>query len=99
MTRTILALPLLLSAVAFSAPAAAAPDARCTDLPQAIRAALPTAEPKAAQMAQRRLTNGEQLCRANGERAAAKEFRAAAKHLGLDLEAKGGSNMAAAGSN
>jgi hypothetical protein len=73
------------------APAAAA-DARCAEMPQQIRSALAGAEPKAAQNAARRLRTGEALCRANNQRAAAKEFQVALKLLGAS-----GAGTAAAG--
>jgi hypothetical protein len=63
-----------------AAPAAA--DARCEALPQQVRSALAGAEPSAARNAVRRLRTGEALCRANNQRAAAKEFQVALKLLG-----------------
>lgn len=66
-----------------SAPAAAA-DPRCDALPQQIRGALAGAEPSVAKNAARRLRTGEALCRANNERAAAKEFQVALKLLGAN---------------
>ena len=65
-----------------AAPASAAPDARCEALPQQVRSALPSAEKSVAQNAVRRLRTGEALCRANNQRAAAKEFQVALKLLG-----------------
>ena len=69
-------------AVAFTAAPASAADPRCDSMPQQIRSALAGAEPKAAQTAARRLRTGEALCRANNQRAAAKEFQVALKLLG-----------------
>lgn len=66
-----------------AAPASAA-DTRCDALPQQIRGALPGAEPGVAQSAARRLRTGEALCRANNQRAAAKEFQVALKLLGAN---------------
>ncbi|HEX8239731.1 MAG TPA: hypothetical protein VF574_08350 [Allosphingosinicella sp.] len=66
-----------------SAPVSAA-DARCDALPQQIRGALAGAEPAVAQNAARRLRTGEALCRANNQRAAAKEFQVALKLLGAN---------------
>ena len=71
---------------------AAAADARCETMPQQIRSALPGAEKGKAQSAARRLRTGEALCRANNERAAAKEFQVALKLLGA-----GGSGASLAG--
>ena len=65
------------------APASAA-DARCEAMPQQIRGALAGAEPGVAQNAARRLRTGEALCRANNQRAAAKEFQVALKLLGAN---------------
>jgi|GEM_PF-6536557 len=65
-----------------AAPASAASDARCEAMPQQIRSALPAAEKSVAQNAARRLRTGEALCRANNQRAAAKEFQVALKLLG-----------------
>lgn len=65
-----------------AAPASAAPDARCEAMPQQIRSALPGADKSVAQNAARRLRTGEALCRANNQRAAAKEFQVALKLLG-----------------
>lgn len=72
----------LAGTIAFGAvPASAAPDPRCAAMPQQIRGALPGAEPSVAKTALRRLKTGEALCRANNERAAAREFRVALKLL------------------
>ena len=65
-------------------PAAAADDARCETMPQQIRSALPGADKGKAQSAARRLRTGEALCRANNQRAAAKEFQVALKLLGAN---------------
>jgi len=65
-----------------AAPASAAPDARCEAMPQQIRSALPGADKSVAANATRRLRTGEALCRANNQRAAAKEFQVALKLLG-----------------
>ena len=67
-----------------AAPAAAAGDPRCEAMPRQIRTALATAEPEVAKNAARRLKTGELLCRANNERAAAKEFQVALKLLGAN---------------
>ena len=48
----------------------------------ARQSALATAEPGVARNAARRLKTGELLCRANNQRAAAKEFQVALKLLG-----------------
>jgi hypothetical protein len=72
----------LTGTIALSAAPAAAADARCEALPQQIRGALAGAEPQVAQNAARRLRTGEALCRANNQRAAAKEFQVALKLLG-----------------
>jgi len=72
----------LTGAAALSAAPAAAADPRCDALPQQIRAALPGAEPEVARGAARRLRTGEALCRANNQRAAAKQFQIALKLLG-----------------
>jgi hypothetical protein len=64
-----------------SAPASAA-DPRCEAMPQQIRGALASAEASVAKNAARRLRTGEALCRANNQRAAAKEFQVALKLLG-----------------
>ena len=74
----------LTGTIALNAVPAAAADARCEAMPQQIRGALATAEPKVAQTAARRLKTGELLCRANNQRAAAKEFQVALKLLGAD---------------
>jgi hypothetical protein len=68
--------------LAFSGAPASAADSRCEAMPNQIRSALAGAEPKAAQNAVRRLRTGEALCRANNQRAAAKEFQVALKLLG-----------------
>lgn len=68
--------------LAFSGTPASAADARCETMPQQVRAALAGAEKSVAQSAARRLRLGEALCRANNERAAAKEFQVALKLLG-----------------
>jgi hypothetical protein len=73
----------LSGAIAFAAAPAAAADTRCDAMPQQIRAALAGAEKGAAQNAARRLRTGEALCRANNQRAAAKEFQVALKLLGV----------------
>ena len=72
----------LTATVALNAAPAAAADPRCDSMPQQIRGALAGAEPKLAQNAARRLRTGEALCRANNQRAAAKEFQVALKLLG-----------------
>lgn len=72
----------LTGAIALQSAPAAAADPRCEAMPQQIRSALATAEPGAAKNAARRLKTGELLCRANNERAAAKEFQVALKLLG-----------------
>jgi hypothetical protein len=66
-----------------NAPAFAA-DSRCDSMPQQIRGALAGAEKGVAQNAARRLRTGEALCRANNQRAAAKEFQVALKLLGAN---------------
>ncbi len=71
-------------ALAFTGTPASAADARGEAMPQQIRSALAGAEPKAAQNAVRRLRTGEALCRANNQRAAAKEFQVALKLLGAN---------------
>jgi len=68
--------------LAFSGAPAAAADSRCEAMPQQIRSALAGADKAAAQNAARRLRTGEALCRANNERAAAREFQVALKLLG-----------------
>ena len=75
-------------ALSTTAPAAAANDA-CAAMPQQIRAALSGADADTAAAAQRRLKLGEQLCRENSRRAAAKEFKTALKLLGSDGTAAG----------
>ncbi len=84
MRNTIVALAglALAGALALSGAPASAADSRCEAMPRQIRSALPNAEPKAAQKAQRRLHTGEALCRANNERGAAREFQVALKLLG-----------------
>ncbi|HEX8381648.1 MAG TPA: hypothetical protein VF619_13995 [Allosphingosinicella sp.] len=73
----------LTGTIALAAAPAAAADTRCEAMPQQIRAALTGAEKSAAQNAARRLRTGEALCRANNQRAAAKEFQVALKLLGV----------------
>ena len=68
--------------LAISGTPAAAADARCDAMPQQIRTALAGADKAVAQNAARRLRTGEALCRANNQRAAAKEFQVALKLLG-----------------
>ena len=68
--------------IAFTAAPAAAADPRCEALPKQVRTALAGAEPSIAARAVRRLRTGEALCRANNQRAAAKEFQVALKLLG-----------------
>ena len=70
--------------VALTAAPAAAADTRCEAMPQQVRSALAGAEPAVAQNAARRLRTGEALCRANNQRAAAKEFQVALKLLGAN---------------
>jgi hypothetical protein len=86
MRRSIIALAGLAFAgtLAFAAAPASAADARCEAMPKQIRGALAGAEPKAAKNAARRLRTGEALCRANNQRAAAKEFQVALKLLGAN---------------
>ena len=72
----------LAGTLAFSGAPASAADSRCEAMPQQIRSALAGAEPRIAQNAARRLRTGEALCRANNQRAAAKEFQVALKLLG-----------------
>ena len=72
----------LTGTIAFGAAPASAADPRCDAMPQQIRSALATAEPGIARNAARRLKTGELLCRANNQRAAAKEFQVALKLLG-----------------
>ena len=74
----------LTGTIALNAAPAAAADPRCEALPQQIRGALAGAEPSVAKNATRRLKTGEALCRANNERAAAKEFQVALKLLGAN---------------
>ena len=81
----------LTGTIALSAAPASAADPRCEAMPQQIRGALASAEPAVAQNAARRLKTGEALCRANNQRAAAKEFQVALKLLG----ASGGSTTLA----
>ena len=75
---------LVAATVAFAGTPAAAADPRCEAMPQQIRGALAGAEPSVAQNAARRLRLGEALCRANNQRAAAKEFQVALKLLGAN---------------
>ncbi|HET9638282.1 MAG TPA: hypothetical protein VFP12_03665 [Allosphingosinicella sp.] len=75
---------LVAATVAFTAAPAAAADVRCEAMPQQVRSALAGAEKGVAQNAARRLRLGEALCRANNQRAAAKEFQAALKLLGAN---------------
>lgn len=82
----------LTGTIAFNAAPAAAADPRCEAMPQQIRGALAGAEPSVAQNAVRRLKTGEALCRANNQRAAAKEFQVALKLLGAN-----GTNTSLAG--
>ena len=77
-----LAALILTGTVALGATPAAAADPRCEAMPQQIRGALAGAEPAVAKNAVRRLHTGEALCRANNQRAAAKEFQVALKLLG-----------------
>ena len=72
----------LAGTLSFNAAPASAADARCDAMPQQIRGALAGAEPSVAKNAARRLRTGEALCRANNQRAAAKEFQVALKLLG-----------------
>lgn len=74
----------LAATIGLNAAPAAAADARCEAMPQQIRGALTGAEPSAAKNAARRLRTGEALCRANNQRAAAKEFQVALKLLGAN---------------
>lgn len=75
---------LVAATVAFAGTPASAADPRCDAMPQQIRGALSGAEPSVAQNAARRLRLGEALCRANNQRAAAKEFQVALKLLGAN---------------
>jgi hypothetical protein len=75
---------LVAGAVAVSGAPASAADSRCEAMPQQIRGALAGAERGVAQNAARRLRTGEALCRANNQRAAAKEFQVALKLLGAN---------------
>lgn len=75
---------LVAGTVALTAAPASAADARCEAMPQQIRGALAGAEKGVAQNAARRLRTGEALCRANNQRAAAKEFQVALKLLGAN---------------
>jgi hypothetical protein len=70
--------------VALTAAPASAADPRCDSMPQQVRGALAGAEKGVAQNAARRLRTGEALCRANNQRAAAKEFQVALKLLGAN---------------
>lgn len=72
----------LTGTIALNAAPASAADPRCEAMPQQIRGALAGAEPSVAKNAARRLRTGEALCRANNQRAAAKEFQVALKLLG-----------------
>jgi hypothetical protein len=72
----------LTGTIAFNAAPAAAADPRCEAMPQQIRGALAGADRSVAQSVARRLRTGEALCRANNQRAAAKEFQVALKLLG-----------------
>jgi hypothetical protein len=72
---------------AIAGPASAAGDARCSTLPAQVRAKLAGADSASASAATRRLKLGEQLCRANNERAAAREFQVALKLLGVKEQA------------
>ncbi|MEA3009002.1 MAG: hypothetical protein QOJ91_694 [Sphingomonadales bacterium] len=69
--------------LAFTGAPAFAADHRCEAMPQQIRGALAGAEASVAQNAARRLRLGEALCRADNQRAAAKEFQVALKLLGV----------------
>lgn len=82
----------LTGTIALGAAPASAADPRCEAMPQQIRSALAAAEPAVAQNAARRLKTGELLCRANNQRAAAREFQVALKLLG-----RSGSTSALAG--
>jgi hypothetical protein len=82
----------LTGTIAFTAAPASAADPRCEAMPQQIRGALAGAEASVAKNAVRRLRTGEALCRANNQRAAAKEFQVALKLLGA-----GGANSSLAG--
>ena len=73
----------LTGTMALAAAPAAAADTRCEAMPQQIRGALAGAEKGVAQNAARRLRTGEALCRANNQRAAAREFQVALKLLGV----------------
>jgi hypothetical protein len=75
---------LVAATVAFAGTPASAADQRCEALPQQIRAAIAGADPSVAQNAARRLRLGEALCRANNQRAAAKEVQVALKLLGAN---------------
>ena len=72
----------LAGSLALGAAPAAAADTRCEAMPKQIRGALAAAEPSVAKNAARRLRIGEALCRADNQRAAAKEFQVALKLLG-----------------
>jgi hypothetical protein len=74
----------LTGTIALGAAPASAADTRCEAMPQQVRVALAGAEPAVAQNAARRLKTGEALCRANNQRAAAKEFQVALKLLGAN---------------
>lgn len=75
---------LVAGTLAFTGAPASAADSRCDALPQQVRGALAGAEPGIAQNAARRLRTGEALCRANNQRAAAREFQVALKLLGAN---------------
>ncbi|HLL30748.1 MAG TPA: hypothetical protein VK403_07110 [Allosphingosinicella sp.] len=74
----------LTGTLALAASPASAADARCDAMPKQIRGALAGAEPGVAKDASRRLRTGEALCRANNQRAAAREFQVALKLLGAN---------------
>jgi hypothetical protein len=78
------ALLITLAAMLAPLPAMAADDARCTALPAAVEAALPGASPEVAATAGRYFANGKALCAQRNRRAAADQFRAAARLLGID---------------
>lgn len=81
--RNLITSAALAGILAFVAAPASAADPRCEAMPQQVRAALAGADKSVAQNAARRLRTGEALCRANNERAAAKEFQVALKLLGV----------------
>ena len=70
--------------IALNSTPASAADPRCEAMPQQVRTALAGAEPSVAKNAARRLRTGEALCRANNQRAAAREFQVALKLLGAN---------------